>query len=132
MITIQSWNAHCFENNLTLWPNLHLLYTHEFFNILCFFCLFIRQSDTDGQDVEAYYQEDQEKENGISHAYDEPRPAYIVVEHVDPGEKKAYFAWSIFSIFCCCVLVGIPALTFSIRTNAANDRSEFMSEISSY
>ena len=101
------------------------------FFYICLFFLFLRQSDTDGQDVEAYYQEDQEKENGIPHAYDEPPPAYIVVEHVEPGEKKAYFAWSIFSIFCCCVFVGIPALTFSIRTNAANDRSEFMSEISS-
>ncbi|XP_003225119.2 uncharacterized protein LOC100563944 [Anolis carolinensis] len=44
----------------------------------------------------------------------------IVITHGQPISEPDYMAYSIFTILCCCLPLGIAALVYSVKTQEAN------------
>ncbi|XP_054855547.1 synapse differentiation-inducing gene protein 1-like [Eublepharis macularius] len=50
----------------------------------------------------------------------QPQQHNIVIVPVQPTNEPDYLAYSIFTMLCCCLPLGIAALVYSIQTRDAN------------
>ncbi|XP_015743781.1 proline-rich transmembrane protein 1-like [Python bivittatus] len=51
----------------------------------------------------------------------------IIISNVQPANVPDYLGYSIFTLLCCCLPLGIAALIFSIKTQNDNQRGDFIS-----
>ncbi|XP_063168266.1 trafficking regulator of GLUT4 1-like [Candoia aspera] len=48
----------------------------------------------------------------------------ILLANVQPAQEPDYLGYSIFTLLCCCLPLGIAALIFSIKTQTANHQGD--------
>ncbi|XP_066495094.1 transmembrane protein PMIS2 [Tiliqua scincoides] len=48
------------------------------------------------------------------------QPQTVYITHAQPTNEPDYLAYSIFTMLCCCLPLGIAALVYSIQTREAN------------
>ncbi|XP_026574609.1 proline rich transmembrane protein 1B-like [Pseudonaja textilis] len=51
----------------------------------------------------------------------------ILITNVQPVNEPDYLGYSIFTLLCCCLPLGIAALVYSILTQGANQRGDIAS-----
>ncbi|CAI5781261.1 trafficking regulator of GLUT4 1-like [Podarcis lilfordi] len=51
----------------------------------------------------------------------------IVISSVQPSREPDYMAYSIFTMLCCCLPLGVAALAYSIQTQNANQNGNYIS-----
>ncbi|XP_032083057.1 proline-rich transmembrane protein 1-like [Thamnophis elegans] len=51
----------------------------------------------------------------------------VYITNVQSVNEPDYLGYSIFTLLCCCLPLGIAALIFSIKTQGANHRGDIMS-----
>ncbi|KAG8143346.1 hypothetical protein E2320_000581 [Naja naja] len=51
----------------------------------------------------------------------------ILIANVQSVNEPDYLGYSIFTLLCCCLPLGIAALVFSVKTQGANQRGDIVS-----